>query len=100
MRRQDDGDEVTVGRRRLEQLRDDGVRRRIAAFGGGLYALGPRQGLMGRPAAALPRERGVRAILDAPGRYASVDPGARTIPVDVTGRIEGGRRAAARWPSP
>ena len=68
------------------------MRRRIAAFGRDLYALGPRPGLLGRPAAAIPRERGVRTLLDSPGRYASVDPGARTIPVDVTGTVEGGTR--------
>lgn len=90
VRRQDDGGEVRVSRRRLERLRDAAVRSRIAAFGRGLYALGPRPRLMGRPLAGIRRERGVRTVLDSPGRYASVEPGARTIPVDVTGRVDGG----------
>ena len=89
VRRQDDGGKVTVSRRGLARLRDAAARRRSETFAGGLYELGPR--LAGRPLSRIRRAPGVRAILDSPGRYASVDPGSRTVPVDVTGRVEGGR---------
>lgn len=90
VRRQDDGGAVTVGRVRLKHLRDAAVRRRTATFRRGLFAIGPRRRLPGRPLSRVKRARGVRAVLDSPGRYAAVDPGARTLPVDVTGRIDGG----------
>jgi hypothetical protein len=89
VRRQDDGGTVTISRRRLARLRNAAARRRSETFAHGLYELGPR--LAGRPLRGVRRATGVRAILDSPGRYGSVDPGARTIPVDVTGRVEGGR---------
>ena len=91
VRRQDDGGEVRVGRRRLERLRDEAVRTRLATFGRGLYALGPHPSLIGRPLSSSRRAPGVRTVLDSPRRYAGVDPAARTIPVDVTGSVEGGQ---------
>jgi hypothetical protein len=76
------------------------VRRKLTLFDRGLFAIGPHPELAGRPLAALAvAARGrLEATLDAPGRFRSIDPQARTVPVDVSGELHGGpprRRAIA-----
>ena len=92
VRRHVGGGRVTIGRRALERRRDERVRAKLAVFGpaGDPYRMGPRPDLAGRRIAAIHRRR-VRAIVDAPGRYRSVDTRARSLPVDVTGEIRGNR---------
>ena len=88
MTRQDDGGKVRVSRARLRRLRGEAVRERLRSFARGLYLLGP--------SGPVRRDPGVRAVLDNPRRYASVDPAAPKPPVDVTGTIEGGGRRRSR----
>ncbi len=92
--RHDDGDRLVFGRRDLELRRDAAVRTKLAMLGsnGDPYRIGPRPKLIGRRAQGEPGLVPARATLDAPGRYQSVDKGARSLPVDVTGEIHADRR--------
>jgi hypothetical protein len=60
------------------------------------YRVGPRPELVGTDVAELAqgRDAGVRAVVDDAGRYADVDPEASTVPVLVTGHLEGAPRGS------
>ena len=62
----------------------------------GVWAVGPRPGLVGRRIAVAPGgARGEpRATVDAPAEFAAVDPAAPSVPAFVTGRLEGVRADA------
>ncbi len=87
--RQEDGAELRIDRGRLERLREAAVRRRLRVLRNGPFELGPA--LAGRAAKGVRRAPGARAVLDSPARYAAIDPGARVLPVNVAGTVEGGR---------
>ncbi len=99
--REKDGGSVTIDRRRLEELRDAAVARRLALFpGGDPFEIGPHRELVGRPLSALPTSTRtpIRTTVDNPAQFRSVDPRAHTIPVDVSGLVSGAparRRAIA-----
>lgn len=91
--REQDGNSVVIGRRRLERLRDAAVARKVRLFpGGDPLRIGPHLELVGAPVSTLAKgvQTPVRATLDAPGQFRSVDPRAVTIPVDVSGIVRGG----------
>jgi hypothetical protein len=99
--RQQDGGSVVIDRRRLERLRDVAVAQKFRLFAGGdPFKIGPHQELVGAPLSTLARDSRapISASLDAPEQFRSVDPRARTIPVDVSGVVRGAparRRAVA-----
>ncbi len=56
----------------------------------GLYSAGPAPELVGRRVGEVPSAgtTGLRARIDDPGRFASVDPGAKVLPAYITGRLD------------
>jgi len=71
-------------------LGDEGLRRKLAWFGEGLYRFGPHAELVGRRLASLdvgPDYAG-RLVLDTPGRPGSRGLGERFAPVRVSGLLE------------
>ena len=96
IRRQKGGGEVVVPHRAVERRRDRSLKSKLALFGSGhhegLYALGGHRELIGRSVATLPRGSAgrLRATLDEPEKYRSVDTDARALPAEVSGRVSGG----------
>lgn len=95
VRRQKGGGEVVVSHAAVERRRDRSLQQKLALFGSGdqarLYALGGHRALIGQRVATLARGSAgrLRATLDDPGRYASVDPSAPSLPAEVSGRVVG-----------
>jgi hypothetical protein len=90
--REKDGGSVVIDRPRLEELRDAAVARKQELFpGGDPFRIGPHRELIGAPLAALATSgrTPIRATLDAPEHFRTVDPRARTIPIDVSGVVRG-----------
>jgi hypothetical protein len=111
--REKDGGSVVIDRRRLEELRDAAVARKLELFPRGHpFEIGPHRELVGKPlsAVATSTRTPIRTTVDAPEQFRSVNPRARTIPIDVSGVVRGaparrrpiavalnGRIAATGW---
>jgi Sulfatase len=88
LRERGEGGEVVVGRGTLARMRTAALRRNRSLLPGpSLFALAPRDWHPGRP---------LSVALDSPGRYATMNPRAHRVPVDVSGRLAG----RARRPRP
>jgi hypothetical protein len=111
--REHDGGSVVIDRRRLEKLRDAAVARKLELFpSGDPFEIGPHRELVGKPLSAVATSTRIpiRTTVDAPEQFRSVNPRARTIPIDVSGVVSGaparrrpiavalnGRIAATGW---
>ncbi|HSD77411.1 MAG TPA: sulfatase-like hydrolase/transferase [Solirubrobacteraceae bacterium] len=73
---------VLAGRRRR-----DAIEARLLRSG--VYAMGPRPGLVGRRSAGIPAANDARAFVDAADEYRSIAPGAPVVPAFVSGTADG-----------
>jgi len=79
----------------LEARRDSTLRRQIRMFGWGsqppgLYGIGPRPQLLGKPVDSLPTQEGsAEAKLDYPSLFRNVRPRLELVPTSITGGLSG-----------
>ncbi|MBN1527854.1 MAG: sulfatase-like hydrolase/transferase [Thermoleophilaceae bacterium] len=87
------GQRIRLTPKSLRKRAAASLRLKLGLFGGprGLFGIGPHRELQGTAVAAWPKapNGGVRAELDSPGRFQSVQLGSTEPPVKVTGRLTG-----------
>jgi hypothetical protein len=91
-----DGRRIVLSGRDLRRRAAAAVRLKLRLFGAadagpGLYGIGPLPSMHGTADARWPmlRANDTRAVLDPPGRYREIRPGASSVPVKVSGRLAG-----------